>query len=199
MLHGDAVDVAREAQRDVGHVHQAVVDASGTLNSGGAVMTEHLVHLVQAELVVPGRNRRVRRKHALAPHRLHVGLRGVRERAGIQIAQLLLEQRNREQRRVTLVHVVDSGFAAKRLHQVDPTETKNRLLAEAVKGVAPVEMVGQPAIPRIVSFHVRVQKKHGHHMPGHADHVKAPRAHQHLPAIHSHSHSLACARQQRLR
>ena len=77
VLHGDAVDEAREAQGDVGHVHQAVVEAAEALDGGGAVVAEDLVHLVEAELVVAGGNRGVGGEDALLADGVDVGFGGV--------------------------------------------------------------------------------------------------------------------------
>ena len=59
VLHADAVDVAGEAQRQVGHVEQAVVQTAEALDGVAAFVAEDGVHLVQAELVVAGGHRRV--------------------------------------------------------------------------------------------------------------------------------------------
>ncbi len=38
MLHRDAVDVARKLERDVRHVHQAVVQTAGAVDGGSTVV-----------------------------------------------------------------------------------------------------------------------------------------------------------------
>jgi hypothetical protein len=65
VLHGHAVDVAREAQRQIGHVEQVVMQAAEALDDRGALMAEHLQHLVQAELVMAGGHGSVRGEDAL--------------------------------------------------------------------------------------------------------------------------------------
>ena len=55
VLHGDAVDVAGEAEGEVGHVHEAIVETAGGFDGGSAVVAENLVHLVECRT---GRGRR---------------------------------------------------------------------------------------------------------------------------------------------
>ena len=59
MLHGDAVDEAREAQGDVGHVHEAVVETAELVDGSTDIVAENLIHLIDAELIVASRNRGV--------------------------------------------------------------------------------------------------------------------------------------------
>src|ERR1700733_1726446 len=49
VLHGDAVDEARETEGDIGHVHQAVVEAAKLIDGRGAIVAEDLVHLINAK------------------------------------------------------------------------------------------------------------------------------------------------------
>ena len=80
MLHGHAVDVARKTQRQIGHVHQAIVEAAETLDGGGAFMAEHAVHLVHPELIVPGGHRGVGGEDAVFTHVGGIAVLGVAKR-----------------------------------------------------------------------------------------------------------------------
>ena len=158
VLHGDAVDVAREAQRQVGHVEQAVVQAAEALDGVAALVAEDGVHLVEAELVVPGGHRRVGGEDASLAIAVDIFLGGSAQgRAG----EALLQQADAEQRGVALVHVVDLGLDAERLQQGDAAEAEHGLLAEPVVGVAAVEVVGQPAVLGVVAFEVGVAGRSG--------------------------------------
>ena len=67
-------------------------------------MSEYRVHLVEPELIVPGRHRRVRREHALLLHSLYVLLGGITQWRAVEAA---FKQTDGKQRRVTFVHVAD--------------------------------------------------------------------------------------------
>ena len=77
VLHGDSVNEAGEAQRDVGHVHQTVVETTGAFDGCSAVVAEHLVHLVEAELIVAGGDGSVGGEDTLLADSFHVGIGGV--------------------------------------------------------------------------------------------------------------------------
>ena len=76
VLHGDAVDVAREAEREVGHVEAAVVEGAGALDGGSAFVSEDLVHLVEAELVMACGDGGVGGEDALLLDGVEVGVGG---------------------------------------------------------------------------------------------------------------------------
>ena len=104
VLHGDAVDEAREAQGDVGHVHEAVVKTAELIDGGGAIMTEDLVHLIDTELIVACRHGGVGGEDALLADGVDVGFGRVAERPAVE---MLFEETDGEQGCVALVHVVD--------------------------------------------------------------------------------------------
>ncbi len=108
VLHGDAVDEAREAQGDVGHVHQAIVQTTKLVDGGGAVVAEDLVHLVDAELVVTGGNGSVSGEDALLADEVDVGFGRLLERFA---GEVVFEQADGEESGVALVHVVDLRLA----------------------------------------------------------------------------------------
>ncbi len=112
VLHGDAVDVAREAQGEVGHVEQRVVQAAEALDGGAALVAEHGVHLVEAELVVAGGDGGVGGEDAARRRsRLTSSSVALLERCA---GEVLFEQADAEQGGVALVHVVDLGLDAER-------------------------------------------------------------------------------------
>ena len=135
MLHGDAVDVAREAQGEIGHVEQRIVQASEALDGVAALCAEHGIHLVCAELVVPGGDGGVGGEDAELGDGVDVFFGGLVERCG---TEALLQQADAEQRGVALVHVVDLGLDAERAQHGDAAEAEHGLLTEAVVGVAAV-------------------------------------------------------------
>ena len=117
VLHGDAVDVAREAQGEVGHVEQAVVQAAEALDGGAALVAEDGVHLVEAELVVAGGDRRVGGEDALLANSATSSSVASLERRAVE---MLFEQADAEQGRVALVHVVDLGLTPRAFSSATP-------------------------------------------------------------------------------
>ena len=162
VLHGHAVGIAREAQRQQRHVQQAVAEAAQLLQPRGAVAAENANGLLGGEAVVTGGNRRVRGEDALAAHLLDVGLGGRAQRSA---AQLPLQQRQRQQRRVAFVHVVDVYTQAQRVGHAHAAHAQHDLLLQAVVGVAAVQVIGQAAIPARVSFEIGIEQVDGHHVP----------------------------------
>ncbi len=190
MLHRDAVDVAGEAQGEVGHIHQAIVQAVGAVNGGGAVVAKHLIHVVETELVVACRNGRVRSEDALLAYGLDVGLSGLAQGFA---RELFFEQRDGEQRRVALVHMVDVELAAERVQQGDAAESEHGLLTEAVVGVAAVEVIGEVAVPGVVALNIGVEQEDGDDVAGDADDVEAPGADQQLASLQGEREQLVSA------
>ena len=181
VLHGHAVCIAREAQRQQRHVQHFIAETAHQLQARRPVAAQNANGLLGGEAVVAGRNRRVRSKDALIPHLFNVGLRGAVQRSA---AQLPFQQRQCQQRRVALVHVVDIHLVAQCAGHARAAHAQHNLLLQAVVGVAAVQVIGEAAIPTRVFFHIRVQQIDGHHVPGAAHHVIAPAAHRHNAVFH---------------
>ena len=196
VLHGHAVDVAREAQRQVGHVEQRVVQAAEALDGVAALLAEDGVHLVEAELVVAGGHRRVGGEDALVGDLGDILFGRLGERRAVEV---LLQQADAEQRGVALVHVVDLGLDAERLQQRDAAEAEHGLLAEAVVGVAAVEVVGEAAVVGVVAFEVGVEQEDGDDVAGDAHDIEAPGADGDVAPLHGDRDDLLRAGQQGLR
>ena len=187
VLHGDAVDEAREAQGDVGHIHEAVVEAAELVDGGGAVVAEDLVHLVDAELVVAGGDWGVSGEDALLTDGLDVGFGRVLEGFA---GEVIFEQADGEEGGVALVHVIDLGFTGECVEQCDAAEAEDGLLTEAVVGVAAVEVVGEAAVPGIVAFDVGVEQEDGDDVASDADDVEPPGADEDLATLHGQGDEL---------
>ena len=181
VLHGDAVDEAREAQGDVGHVHEAVVEAAELVDGGGAVVAKDLVHLVDAELIVTGGDGRVGGEDALLADEVDVGFGRVAQRFA---GEVIFKQADGEKGGVALVHVIDLGLTGEGVEQGDSAEAEDGLLTEAIVGVAAVEVVGEVAVPGVVAFDVGVEQEDGDDVAGDADDVEAPGADEYLTALH---------------
>ena len=97
-------------------------------------LPEHLIHVIDAELVVTGGNGCVRGEDALLLDAVEVGFGGSGDRAAAELAELVLEQADGEQGRVALVHVVHLGATTEGVKEVDAAEAEDRLLAEAIEG-----------------------------------------------------------------
>ena len=144
VLHGDGVDDARKPQRDVSHVHEAVVETAELVDGGGAIVAEDLVHLIGTELVVAGGDWGVSGEDTVLANGFNVSLGGLPERFA---GEAVFEQTNGKEGGVALVHVIDLGFTFECVEESDTAEAEDRLLTEAVVGVAAVEVVGEAAVP----------------------------------------------------
>ncbi len=117
----------------------------------GAKNTDRLLH---REPVVPGRHRRVRRKDTLAAHLLDIHLGRRAQRAA---AQLCLEQRQRQQRSVSFIHVIDVDVQAQRIGHAHAAQTQHNLLLQPIVRIAAIQVIRQPAIPARVLLKIGVQ------------------------------------------
>jgi 5,10-methylene-tetrahydrofolate dehydrogenase/methenyl tetrahydrofolate cyclohydrolase len=144
-------------------------------------VAEDLVHLVDTELVVTGGDRSVSGEDALLADEIDVGFGRVLERFA---GQVVFEQTDSEEGSVALVHVVDLGLTGESVKEGDAAEAEDGLLTEAVVGVAAVEVVGEAAIPGIVSFDVGIEQKDGDDVAGDAENIEAPGADEYLTALH---------------
>jgi hypothetical protein len=84
---------------------------------------------------------------------------------------------------VALIHVAHLGLAAQGVQQMNAAEAEDGLLAEAVVGIAAIEVVGELAVPGIVALHVGVEQKDRNHVARDADDVKTPGAEGDLAAL----------------
>jgi hypothetical protein len=80
---------------------------------------------------------------------------------------------------------------AEGVQQMNAAEAEDGLLAEAIVGVAAVEMVGELAIPGVVAFDVGVEEEDGDDVAGDADDVKAPGLDGDLAALHDEADGAA--------
>ena len=110
-----------------------------------------------------------------------VGIGGFAERTA---AEALFEEADGEERGVALVHVIDLGLYAEGLQKSDAAEAKDGLLAEAIVGVAAVEVVGKLAVPGVIAFDVGVEEEDGDDVAGGSDDVEAPGADLDLTVLH---------------
>jgi hypothetical protein len=79
------------------------------LDRSGAVVTEDLIHLVEAELIVTGWNRRVRGEDALATNGFQIDLLRLAKRIA---SEMFFEEAYAKQCGMALVHVMNGGFTA---------------------------------------------------------------------------------------
>ena len=84
---------------------------------------------------------------------------------------------------MALVHVTDFRLHAEGVQEVNAAEAEDGLLAEAIVGVATVEVVGEAAVPGVVAVDVGVEQEDGDDVAGVADDVEAPRAERELAAL----------------
>jgi hypothetical protein len=99
-------------------------------------------------------------EHATLPHRMQV----VRERAfgaGRRLG-ITAQERQGEQRRVTLVEVVGGDLKTERPKQSFPADAEDDFLLQTQRGVASVKAAGDPAVRRIILGHVRVEQQDLH-------------------------------------
>ena len=185
VLHGHAVGVAGEAQGQQGHIQHAIAKTALLFKASRAVAAQDADGLLGGETVVAGGHRGMGGEDAPLPHLFDVGFRG---RAQRPAAQLALKQRQRQQRRVALIHMKDIDPVAQSAGHAQPAHAENNLLLQAVVGVAAVEVVSQPAVPAGVALQVGIEQKDGHHMSVAAGHVVAPGAHRHNAVLDRDCH-----------
>ncbi len=186
VLHRDAIHKSREAQRNVGHVQQAIVKGTHPLQKPGAIIPENPVSLLRRKAVVARRNRRMRREDAALPYRIDVLVAGAVDVAAVP---LLLEKRHRKQRGMALVHVIHRRLIAQGVKNARATHAQHGFLAQAVIAVAAVKTIRQLAVHGIVFFEIRIEKINGNNVPGNTLHVVSPGADRHTAALNCKPHN----------
>ena len=184
----DAVDVAREAHREVGHVEDAAAVFAVLAPQREEAVPRQADPLlgvaevgpdqVLAEAVVTRRHRRVRREQR--------GLRdvGPRRLEGQPLAAH--EQRRaleRQERRVPLVHVVARRTQVHGAQQAHAAAAQHDLLLDPHLALAAVEVARDRAVLFAVLRHVGVEQ-----VERHAADARAPRAQHDLATRHRHAH-----------
>ena len=101
-----ATPLTKRARRSARCVMLSIplIDAARRLEQLDLLVAEHLRTIVDRKLVVAGRNGRVRREHASAPHLFDVGFVELERLTSVELP---LEQTQREQRRVAFVQMVE--------------------------------------------------------------------------------------------
>ena len=141
---GHAVDVLAQVERELRGVE---VGAPGKQPQSLAVdeVVEQALHEVVREPVVPGLDGRVRREVTLLSRARYV----VTRLAGpdrVCIVGILVEELEREQRRVALVQVIRANIEVERLEHPHAADAEHDLLAQPICLVAAVEKVRDRAI-----------------------------------------------------
>ena len=180
VLHGHAIGVAAETEREQRHVQHAVANTAQAFQARGAIAAEDAPGLLHAEAVVPRGHRGMGGKDALRTNLGNIGLGGSRLRSAAQFA---LQQRQREQRGMAFVHVVDVDGMAKSAGHADAAHAENDFLLQPIIRVASVEVVGQGAVPGGVALDVGVEQVDGHHVAIAANQLIAPGTHRDNAAL----------------
>ncbi len=177
MAHGHAIDVAGAVEGQERHV-----EAGGRLpgtaaqrhERGRPVWAENTGHQCHGEAVAPRGHWGMRGEDAALPHGSQICLtRG----AEPFVAHAFLEQPQSEQSGVTLVHVVGPDIdVAQDPQHCGAAEAQNRLLAEAVALVAPVQLARERPVPGVVFGELRVKEVDRYRKPRPAGQVPPPRA-----------------------
>ena len=183
MLHSHAVGVARKLQRQQRHVQHSIAITAQLFQPRRAIAAQDAIGLLGGKAVVAGRHRRVRSEHALLPHQRQIGFR---RRAQRPSAQLALDQRQRQQRRVALIHVEHVYPQAQSTGQPYAAHAQHDLLLQTVIRVAAIQVIGKPAIPPRVAVDIRVEQIDRNDVPVAAHHIVAPGAHSHDAVFHAH-------------
>ena len=143
VLLGDAVDVVAQVESEKGHV-QPTLPAEQILHLVDLAAIEHLLYERHRKLIVAGFDRRVRRENAFLLNRLHVV---VANRGSALAVRFFVEKLEREQARMSLVHVEVRELGVAKLPQhAHAADSEDHLLAEAVAIVSSVEKIRQPAV-----------------------------------------------------
>src|SRR5262249_15544707 len=121
MLHRDAVHEAREPKRKMREVERSTLDALRRLEQRDLLVTNDAPDQIHRELVVPRGHRRVRREHTSAPHRLDVGFV---ELERLSPVELPIQETQREERRMSLVEVIDARVAVESAKELRATHAE---------------------------------------------------------------------------
>src|SRR6185503_16876718 len=144
MTTGNAVNVAGEEQTQVCHVEHAFVGDRQALDRLENARVEHGAYEVEAEAVVPRRDRRVCGEGATGADD---GVLVLACRFDAAAAAGFVEQRQGQERAVPLVHVEGLELAiTERLEHRRAADTEQRFLAETVTLVATVQVTGESAV-----------------------------------------------------
>ena len=180
MLHGHAVHKARKAQRDVGHVHHAIVTSADALYSLCRLGAQDAVGLLHGEAVVSGWHGSMGGEDAMLTHRIQIAvLRAGKRSAG----QRLFQKSERQQSGVPLIHVVNADVVPERIEHPQAAHAKHNLLLQAVVGIAAVQAIGQGTVVRIVALQIGVEHVDGNGVTSDAFHVIAPGAHMYTGGL----------------
>jgi hypothetical protein len=107
-----------------------------------------------------------------------------RRLAHIAVTEALLHQGDAQQGGMTLVHVVyQPNVVTQRAQDGDPAHAQHDLLPQSIIRVAPVQVVREGPVPRVVVGNVRVQQVDRNRMSVQAGHHVTPRAHPHESAL----------------
>ena len=184
---GDAVDIPREDKSQPGHVQHAVAAPIGSQQGCGGRFAQDGSDEFGRELVLPGRDGRVRREDALTTD----GLASLgRYAIGESTAGNLLEQSQDQQRGMPLVHVVSrDAIVTERPQHFEPTHAEDHFLAQAIVRIASVETIGQPPIPLGIPIEIGVEKVDGNDAPRGAAHRVSPGPNVDCPPFHRHGNA----------
>jgi hypothetical protein len=91
--------------------------------------------------------------------------------------------------------MVDLGFYAESLQKRDSAEAKDGFLAEAIVGVAAVEVVGKLTVPGVIALDVGVEEEDRNDVSGGSDDVEAPGTDVYLTVLQSKRDGLTGAGQ----
>src|SRR5579884_756676 len=174
VLHGHTIHKAGEGERYVGHVQEAIVDATALLQERSNLVPEDARGLLLREAVVSCRHGGVRGEDAFLADGGHIVFTRRVQRSA---AKLVLHQGNGQQRRVALIHVVNGCTKSKRMEQPHAANAEKGLLAKAVVAIAAVKMVCEGAVAGIILLEVRIQKIDRDDVPGDALYIVTPCAH----------------------
>ena len=139
VMHRNTVDVVGKAQSKVGHIEDSFGAAMRRIENARTIRSENLRHQLARELIEPGGYRRMSREDALSPHLTNIGFGGRRK---LGIAETFFEQRQSEQRSVTLIQVEDGHILISETPEdLDASDSKHDFLAEPVMPVTAIQKV----------------------------------------------------------
>ena len=154
------------------------------LHGIGSFGSQNLSYKFPRKLIVAGRNGRMRRKHTLVPNGVQVLLFNRQQGTS---RQPVLDERQGEQGRVALVHVIACDMAVAQLGKDGHTShAEHHFLTETIVRITTVQIVSQRLVKRAVLWKGCVEQVDGNNVTLNTLNHEPPGSYFHLASLNGH-------------